>query len=174
VLRSIGAALGLPLELVLKDFSRTNYSSARAALLEARRFFRTYQQWLACQFCQPVWEMLLEEAWLRGELPGANLFWQEREEWLRARWIAPGWGWVDPVKEVESSKMAVQTGVSTLADECAGQGRDWEEVKDQQRIERDAYAEAKMQYPPDAKTAGKDNAAAPEAAAKEEEIYAKA
>ena len=40
ILRAISAALGLPYELVAKDFSKTNYSSARAALLEARRYFR--------------------------------------------------------------------------------------------------------------------------------------
>ena len=37
VLRSICAALGLPYELVAKDFGGMNYSSARVALLEARR-----------------------------------------------------------------------------------------------------------------------------------------
>ena len=35
VLRHIGAGLNIPFELLMKDFSKTNYSSARAALLEA-------------------------------------------------------------------------------------------------------------------------------------------
>lgn len=181
VLRSMAAALGLPLLLVLKDFSKVNYSSSRAALLEARRFFKSYQQWMACRFCQPVWEMVQEEAWLLNELPGVNLFGPEREDWLRARWIAPGWGWVDPVKEVQSSKMAVQAGISTLADECAAQGRDWEEVLDQQKTERDAYAGAGLAYPPDEQDAGTAAATTtdeetdqdrPATAREEEETYA--
>jgi capsid protein len=32
VLRHIGAGLNIPFELLMKDFSKTNYSSARAAL----------------------------------------------------------------------------------------------------------------------------------------------
>ena len=37
--RHVAASLNMPYELLLKDFSKTNYSSARAALLEAWRFF---------------------------------------------------------------------------------------------------------------------------------------
>ena len=127
MLRSISAALGLPYELVAKDFSKVNYSSARAALLEARRYFRRRQEWLARKLCQPVWELLLEEAYLRGELK-ADTFYENRLEWVRAKWITPGWQWVDPVKEAESSKLAIDSGLSSLADECAAQGKDWEEV----------------------------------------------
>lgn len=135
VLRSIGASLGLPLELVLKDFSRTNYSSARAATLEARRFFKCDQTWLASRLCQPCWEWVMEEAWLMEELPPVDLLGDERDDWMCTSWIAPGWGWVDPTKEVESSTMAIEAKLSTLADECASQGRNWEDVLIQQQRE---------------------------------------
>ncbi len=39
LLRHIGTGLNIPYELLLKDFSKTNYSSARSALLEAWRYF---------------------------------------------------------------------------------------------------------------------------------------
>lgn len=148
VLRSIGAALGLPLELVLKDFSRTNYSSARAAMLEARRFFKGYQAWLAAHLCQPVFEWLLEEAWLREDLPAVDLFGEQREDWMRTLWIAPGWGWVDPVKEVDSSTLAIAGGLSTLADECAAQGRDWEDVLRQRKREEELRRKLGLQPAP--------------------------
>ena len=140
-LRSIGSALGLPLELVMKDFSKTNYSSARAALLEAWRLFRNYQRWMALRFCQPVWEMVQEEAWLREQIPSENIFGEERDDWLKARWISPGRGWIDPVKEVKASDMAIKAGVSTLAEEAAAQGRDWEEIASQRERERAVYRE---------------------------------
>ncbi len=167
VLRGIGAALGLPLELVLKDFSKTNYSSARAALLEARRFFRGYQQWFAARVCQPVWEMVTEEAWLREDLPPVNLFTDQRDEYLAARWIYPGWGWVDPVKEVESSTMAINATLSTLAEECASQGRDWEEVMEQQKREQDKRKELGMD--PVVPIAGKPGQPPPEEEEPEQE-----
>ncbi len=40
VIRIMCAGVGLPYELVAKDFSESNYSNMRAALLEARRFFQ--------------------------------------------------------------------------------------------------------------------------------------
>jgi lambda family phage portal protein len=134
ILKAISAALGLPYELVAKDFSKTNYSSARAALLEARRYFKVRQEWLAQKLCQPVWEMLLEEAYLKGELDVEN-FYENRPGWVRARWIAPGWSWVDPLKEVKASREAIAGNISSLADEAAGQGKDWEEILEQRARE---------------------------------------
>lgn len=130
LLRAVGAATGLPYEVVAKDFSKTNYSSARAALLEAWRFFNHYQVWLVNHFNQPVWEMVFEEAWLRGmiKLPkGAPDFYQARGLWTNATWTPPKRGWIDPVKEVASGKEAIVSNMLTLADWYAEQGKDYEE-----------------------------------------------
>ena len=130
ILRLIGVSLGLPYELLLKDFSKTNYSSARAALLEAWRHFLGWRGWFSTKFCQPCYELVLEEAYLRGKFDAPD-FYQNKSEYCRTRWIGPARGWVDPVKEVEASRKAIDFGLSTLAEEVAGQGRDWEEVLEQ-------------------------------------------
>jgi lambda family phage portal protein len=134
VLRIIGNALGLPYELLLKDFSKTNYSSARAALLEAWRVFMYWRSWLARKLCQPVWELVLEEAYLRGLFPVKD-FYANQAEYCRAVWIGPGRGWVDPVKEIVASKLEEDYDYATLADQCAAQGRDWEDVLKQKARE---------------------------------------
>jgi lambda family phage portal protein len=170
ILKAISAALGLPYELVAKDFSKTNYSSARAALLEARRYFKVRQEWLSQKLCQPVWEMLLEEAYLKGELDAANFYEKGRPKsaWLRARWIAPGWSWVDPLKEVKASREAIAGNISSLADEAAGQGKDWEEILEQRQREEQKRKELGLpETTADAK-APKDEEA--EEAEQEEEI----
>jgi lambda family phage portal protein len=146
LLRMIGMALGLSYELLAKDFSKTNYSSARASLLEGRRMFSTWRSWLAAQFCQPFWGLVLEEAYLRG-LFQAPRFYELRAEYTRAAWIGGGWGWVDPVKEVQASKMAIDYGLSTMAEEVAGQGRDWEEVFEQLKREQDRAGELDLFFP---------------------------
>jgi len=140
MMRIIGISLGLPYEVFAKDFSKTNYSSARAALLEARRMFMTWRQWFAARFCQPVWNLVMEEAFLRGKFK-ANGFYNNKAEYCRCAWIGGGWGWVDPVKEVEASRKAIDFGLSTLAEEVAGQGRDWEEVLEQLAHETDRITE---------------------------------
>ena len=145
MLRAICAALNLPYELVAKDFSKTNYSSARASLLEARRYFKCRQIWLTRKLCQPVWELLMEEAYLRNEFPIQN-FYENQKDYCRARWIPPGWPWVDPMKEAESSELAVQIGVSTLADENAAQGKDWEETLEQRAREAKKIKELEEEF----------------------------
>ncbi len=139
VLRHIGTGLNLPFELLMKDFSKTNYSSARAALMEAWRFFMGRRSWLATYWAKPVYELWLEEAVNKGfiEAPG---FYENKALWCRCKWIGPGRGWIDPVKEAKASKIRLEIGLSTLEDECATQGLDWEEV-----LEQRAREQTKMQ-----------------------------
>lgn len=139
ILRSIGASAGIPYEVVSKDFSKTNYSSARAALLEAWRVYTMYRFWLVDHFCQPFWEMFFEESWLRGliELPaGAPDFYDARAAYCRTDWIGPAKGHVDPVKEMNANILGINNHITTLADVVAEQGRDWESQMEQRAREK--------------------------------------
>jgi lambda family phage portal protein len=140
MLRAISAALGLPYELVAKDFSKTNYSSARAALLEARRYFKVRQEWIARKLCQPVWEMVLEEAYLRGDLGGIS-FYDNKRSWTNASWITPGWEWVDPLKEAKAAEVGLKNGIVTHSDLFSAQGKDWEECFEQRKREQEKIKE---------------------------------
>jgi len=127
ILRAIGVALDLPYEILAKDFSKTNYSSARASLLEARKFFHVRQIWLARKLCQPAWEMVLEEAWLRGDFKAKD-FLRHKREYTKARWIPNGWQWVDPVKEANGSAISLKHNMTTLSSILAGKGEDLDET----------------------------------------------
>lgn len=150
-LRAFGAATGMPYEIVAKDFSKTNYSSARAALQEAWRVFELYQDLLVNFDCQPVWEMMFEEAVLRGriKLPkGAPDFYEFRAEYCAATWIGPARTNVDPVKEMVANIMGLNIGTTTRADICAGSNKDWEEQIAQSKREKEALIEAGLPYEP--------------------------
>lgn len=137
VIRHIGVGLNMPYELILKDFSKTNYSSARAALLEAWRFFAGRRAWLTDVWLKPVYRLWLEEAVNSRIIPvEAPNFYQQRFAYERSSWIWPGRGWVDPVKEAEAAVIRIDNNLSTLEAECAEQGRDWEEVVEQRATER--------------------------------------
>ena len=124
-LRHIGTGLNIPLELLMKDFSKTNYSSARASLIEAWRFFNGRRSWIINYWAKPVFELWLEECVNKGLIEAPN-FYENKAAWCRCKWIGPGRGWVDPVKEAQASQIRMETGLSTLEDECASQGLDWE------------------------------------------------
>jgi lambda family phage portal protein len=138
IVRAIGAAVGMPYEVIAKDFSKTNYSSARAALLEAWRVFGFYQKWLVQSLCQPCWDMVLEEAWLRGmiQLPKGSPDWYDaRHLYTWATWIPPRKGSVDPVKEITAAILAKDNNIQTLAQIAAENGGDWETIIDQRARE---------------------------------------
>lgn len=157
MLRIIGASLGLPYELIAKDFSKTNYSSARAALLEGRRMFKTWRTWFSSRFNQPIYELVMEEAFLRGDFE-ANNFYKFKDEFCRTRWIGGGWGWVDPVKEIDASRKAIDFGLSTMAEEAANQGRDWEEILEQRKREQDKIDELDVEILNSVSKGGAENA----------------
>jgi lambda family phage portal protein len=139
IARRIGAALGVSWQIVLKDFVKSTYSSARTDLLEARQAYTFLQRWFIDSYLVWEWRQVLEDARLRGDPRMAGV---TDEDIDRVQWIPNGWRWVDPVKEVMAIKTALELGLTTLQDECARLGKDWEEVVEQRRIEREALGAA--------------------------------
>ena len=137
-LRNIAAAMGLSYEQLSQDWSKTNYSSARAALLESWKTLAKRRHDFGQNFCTPIYAAWLEEEIEAGVLPmprNAPDFTEFRSAFARAKWIGPPRGWVDPVKERQGAILGMEAHLSTLEDECAEQGRDWREVLDQAEIE---------------------------------------
>lgn len=134
ILRYISTGLNIPYELLMKDFSKTNYSSARAALLEAWRYFLAMREWLSTYWASPVYELWLEEAVNRGEIDAPD-FYEQRAAYCACRWIGPGRGWIDPLKEAQAAKARIDGGLSTLERELAEQGMDLEATLEQQARE---------------------------------------
>ena len=128
VMRQIGAALEIPMELLIKHFT-ASYSASRAALLEAWKFFRRQRDWLAYDFCQPIYEEWLAEAIARGRINAPGFFNDPavRKAYCGAEWNGPSPGQIDPLKEVNAAKIRVQEGFSTRQRETAElTGGDWD------------------------------------------------
>lgn len=110
----VGAALEIPVEILVKNFS-SSYSASRAALLEAWKAFRMKRSWLAADFCQPVYEIFLTEAIAKGRLKAPGFFLDPlvRMAYCRAQWNGPAQGMIDPVKEVNAAEKRINIGIST-------------------------------------------------------------
>ncbi len=140
VLRQIGVALELPFEVLIKHYT-ASYSAARAALLEAWRFFRKRRDWLAAGFCQPVYEAVITECVLDGRLRAPGFLRDElvRAAYLGAVWIGDAPGAIDPLKEAQAARERVELGISDKsAETVAYSGRNWEDVHSQRVRERQA------------------------------------
>lgn len=114
ICRQIGAALEIPYELLVKNF-QSSYSASRGALLEAWKSFRMYRNWLAKDFCQPIFEEWLAEAVAKGRIVAPGFFNDPaiRKAYSGAEWNGPAQGLLNPVQEVSAAAARVQNGFST-------------------------------------------------------------
>ena len=150
VLRNMAASIGCSAEQLSQDWSKTNYSSARAALLEAWKTLTRRRKDFAAGFASPVYSAWLEEAIERGELPmpaNAPDFLEARGAYSHCQWMGPARGWIDPVKEAQAAVLRMDAGLSTLKQECAEQGLNWKKVVAQRAIERARFKELGLPPP---------------------------
>ena len=155
VLRQIGVALEIPFEILIKHFT-ASYSAARAAMLEAWKFFRSRREWLAGRLCDPVYGWVIAEAVARGMLVAPGFFESPslRRAYLGTEWNGPAPGQIDPKKDADANQILVEMGVKTLTQVTAETtGGDWETNQarrareEQIRTERGLRAEPRIPEP---------------------------
>lgn len=143
MLRNMAAARPVhTAESVSLDYSRVNYSSARAAMLVAARSVLRERMSFGVRTGSQVYHAVMEEGIRTGRIQvpaAAPDFLDAREAYLACDWMGPAQGWVDPVKEAQGAEIRMDAGLSSLMEECAAQGKDWRDVL-KQRSREQAYA----------------------------------
>lgn len=155
LISQLGAAIGVPAEVLLSRF-QSSYSAARGALLQAASVFKTRRRWFARDFCQPVYEAWLAEAIAIGRVtaPGYGTDPVVTKAWSNADWFGPVMGMLDPEKEVRGAALRVKYGYSTGEREAAElTGSDFDSNIDQIAIEQQTWL-AKGLQPPKADNTG--------------------
>lgn len=155
LISQLGAAIGVPAEVLLSRF-QSSYSAARGALLQAASVFKTRRRWFARDFCQPVYEAWLAEAIAIGRVsaPGYGTDPVITKAWSNADWFGPVMGMLDPEKEVRSAALRVKYGYSTGEREAAElTGSDFDSNIDQIASEQQTWL-AKGLQPPKADNTG--------------------
>lgn len=134
LVRMISAGLGLSYEAVSRDLSQVNYSSARQGLIEDRKLYKKMQKMLIDRVLRPVYLEFLESMYLskKLDLPGYS---QEKSKYTAHVWVPPGSTWIDPKKEADANKIALESNQDTLARICAERGEDWRDVITQRAAE---------------------------------------
>jgi len=150
-LRNITAATGLSTQQITQDWSSVNYSSARAAMLEAWKTLTRRRHEFAVGTAQPIATCFVEEIHSLGGVPlpdGAPDFLTARTAYSHAQWIGPGRGWVDPVAEKEGAILGMDAGMSTLEMEAAENvGEDYEILLEQRALERKKFVRLGLPLP---------------------------
>ena len=143
-LRSIAAGMGITYEQLTGDLTGVNYSSIRAGLLEFRRRCEQFQhQVIVFQMCRPIWSAWMQSAILAGALSKAAA------DRPGAKWIPPGFAWVDPLKDIKAQVMAVRAGFKSRAEVVSEQGYDAEAIDEEIAADNARADELGLEYDSD-------------------------
>lgn len=134
MLRATAAGLGCSYEGISQDYSQTNYSSSRLALLCERDYYRQLQHFLISIFHKHVYYKWLDVAVLSGALPLPR-YEIDPDFYRMCRFIPRSWAWVDPLKEIAAYKEAEMAGYITKSQIIAESGGDLQEVFMQKQSE---------------------------------------
>lgn len=131
MLREVAAGAGPSYESLSRDYSQSNYSSSRLALLDDRDLWRFYQSWFICDFRKEIHREWLRQAVLAGAVAiPVEQYAMDRKKFEAVLFKPRGWTWIDPTKEVEAFKEAIKCGFTTVTDVVSqtGGGQDIEDV----------------------------------------------
>lgn len=135
LLRHIAAALGISYEEFAHDYSKTNYSSARASMLGTRKRMMSKKHVVADKLATEIYSLWLEEDMNAGNMPlprgfDSGIFYQPwgKECFTSCDWIGAGYGQIDELKETQAAMLRMKGGLSTWESEIAKQGGDWRKV----------------------------------------------
>lgn len=139
-LQAAAAGVGLPYELLTGDMRDVNDRLMRVVLNEFRRRIEQLQFGLYVhQLCRPVRAAWLDMAILAGAVVLPNYV-ARRRDYLRTRWVAQGWAYINPVQDVQARQMEVAAGFTSRSEVVLRSGYDAEQI-DQENAEDNARAE---------------------------------
>lgn len=151
ILRHIAAGLNVGYEQLTKDYSKTNYSSARASMLETWRYMMGRRKIIASRYASMIYLLWLEEAIARRDvvLPckATRNFYEARAAWGRVNWIGSGRLQIDGLKETKELILKLESGLITYEQACALMGNDYQEIFEQQVREAEERRAAGLSEP---------------------------
>jgi len=126
-IRLIATARKVSYELSFRDYSKVNFASSRASLLQDFKRFDLEQTHLVDYILNDIFSTWLETEILLGRLK-ANGFEKTPEKWTKPKWIMPKRDLVDPLKEITAIEKKIKLNLTTETDVANSEGQDYEQI----------------------------------------------
>lgn len=127
LLTLISVNLDLPMQVMLLDPTKTNFSGWRGAIEQARIRMRWMQKSCISRLHKPIYEWKVRQ-WLAQDSSLARAFSQSGLNPLRHRWNAPGWAYIEPKKDAEADAYIASRTLNSPRRIQAARGRDWDDI----------------------------------------------
>lgn len=162
LLRHTAACLGVSYEQLTRDYTKTNYSSARASMTETWKFMQSRKKMVADRFATFVYQLWLEEEINSGRCPlpaGKTAAWfyepLVKDAISACTWIGASRGQIDELKETQAAMLRIKGGLSTYEEENARLGKDFRDVFAQRAREQKLAKKLGLQFDMDAQKSTK-------------------
>lgn len=127
--RLVGAGQGISYEATSRDMSESNYSSTRQGIIEDDMTYADEKE-LLMEVMDEIYETFIISLWIAGIIKIKD-FWEKKDDYFEHNWIIAPKKWIDPQKEANANKIAMNTGQKTFKQIAAEQGKDWKEHIDE-------------------------------------------
>lgn len=124
-LRGAASGLGVSYNSLASDLEGVNYSSIRQGVLEERDNWMKLQGWLFSSVCDDIYESWLEMSMLSGVIPVPP---ERSWKFKNITWQGRRWQWVDPLKDINAAKVAIDERLKSRAEVIREGGREPEDV----------------------------------------------
>lgn len=122
------------------DLSEVNFSSIRTGVIEERDQWMVFQNWFIEAFLREIFGEWLKMALLNNQITlpnGSALPAAKLDKFMAHQWQGRRWQWVDPLKDIQSARMAVKSAALSPQMIAAQNGVDIEDViKDIKKFEQ--------------------------------------
>lgn len=138
ILQFIAINLNLPVQVLLLDPSKSNFSGWRGAMDQARMSWRAMQHRIIERWHAPIFQWKVAQ-WLAEDAQLAALASQSGVNPTKHTWNPPRWPYIEPVKDQTARAMDCASPVNSLRRVAGDHGNDFYDVTNE-RIADVAYA----------------------------------
>lgn len=126
-IRLIATARKVSYELAFRDYSKVNFASSRASLLQDFKRFDLEQTHLTDYILNDIFKAWLEVEILSGNIKASG-FEKDTTKWVKPKWIMPKRDLVDPLKEITAIEKKINLNLTCETDVANANGEDYEEI----------------------------------------------
>lgn len=128
MLKGVSAGLNVSYPTLAADLEGVNYSSIRAGILEDRDYYKLLHHFYINTVERRIFERWLGSYLLTTEtnLPAAKF-----DKFNAPKFAGRKWPWVDPLKDIQAERLAIEAGLKSRSQSVAESGEDYKQVLDQ-------------------------------------------
>lgn len=126
-IRLMATARKVSYELAFRDYSKVNFASSRASLLQDFKRFDLEQEHLVENVLDDIFESWFRVEVLRGNIKASGLE-KDPDKYIKPKWIMPKRDLVDPLKEITAIEKKIKMGITCESDVASQNGEDFEQI----------------------------------------------